>query len=377
MYFDYCATTPPDDRVIEAMTQCLRDSFGNPSSLHFYGRQAAAIVEDARQKVAALLGAKPDEIVFTSGATEANNLALGGILQPWEGKQPHLITCAIEHHAVLHTANQMKKMGCDLTVLPVDRQGCVDPDAVRQAIRPNTRLISIMHVNNEVGSIQPVAEIGKIARERGVTFHTDAVQGVGHLDTHVELMNVDLLSISAHKIYGPKGVGALFVRTGVHLEPQILGGPQERQLRAGTENTAGIAGFGVAADLVHQFRAQDCEKYQQLRGYFGSKVYEKISDVIINGAAPDHQSPHVLSLTFPGVVSEMLQIRLSMKNIAISLGSACNSSEIVPSHVLLAMGFSPELADATIRVSIGRLTTLAEIDQMIDILSYEINQMKR
>lgn len=368
MYFDYCATTPISEEVLEAMRPFLGDDFGNPSSLHQYGRKAAQAITHARNQVAALLRANSEEIIFTSGATEANNLALMGNLRPWENTRAHLITSAIEHHSVLHTAEALERMGCDVTYLPVDSRGLISIDELRRAIRSETRMISIMHVNNEIGTIQPLVEIGKIAAEHAIIFHCDAVQGIGLLDVDVKELGIDLLSISAHKIYGPKGVGALYIQDGIEIQNLFYGGSQERAIRPGTENVPGIIGLGKAAELVQQNKHKNKQHIAELRDQLIYQLSSTIPNLVVNGPEGDLVCPHVLSLTFPGSVAEMMQIQLSMNDIAISLGSACNSKEIAPSHVLLAMGLSSADADATIRISIGNETTQEEINRLAETL---------
>jgi cysteine desulfurase len=368
MYFDYCATTPISEEVLEAMRPFLGDDFGNPSSLHQYGRKAAQAITHARNQVAALLHANSEEIIFTSGATEANNLAIMGNLRPWENTRAHLITSAIEHHSVLHTAEALERMGCDVTYLPVDSRGLISIDELRRAIRSETRMISVMHVNNEIGTIQPLAEIGKIAAEHAIIFHCDAVQGIGLQDVDVKELGIDLLSISAHKIYGPKGVGALYIQDGIEIQNLFYGGSQEKAIRPGTENVPGIIGLGKAAELVQQNKHKNKQHIAELRDQLIFQLSSIIPNLMVNGPEGDLVCPHVLSLTFPGSVAEMMQIQLSMNDIAISLGSACNSKEIAPSHVLLAMGLSPADADATIRISIGNETTQEEITKLAEIL---------
>lgn len=369
MYFDHCATTPTAQEVVAAMQPYWREVYGNPSSLHQAGRKAAAALQVARQQVAALVHAGASEILFTSGATEANNMALQGVLPVGAYEELHLITTSIEHHAVLHTMQAMEKRGARVTYLPVDELGLISIEDLQDAIRPETRLISVMHVNNEVGSIQPIAKVAQIAHAAGALLHVDAVQGVGLWDVDVHALGIDLLSISAHKMYGPKGVGALFLRKGLSLEPLMYGGAQEKTLRPGTENVPGIVGFGKAAELIAQHREEYRAHIVQLRSTLIKFLLEKVPTVIVNGPEDPLVSPHVLSLTFPGCVAEMMQIQLAMQGIAISLGSACNSQEINPSHVLMAMGLSREAADATIRVSFGKDNTLAEVHKFAEVLA--------
>lgn len=350
------------------MAKALDENFGNPSSMHWAGADSNQIIKQARADVAWGIGCRPDEIVFTSGATEADNLALFGTLRRFPANKAHLITSAIEHHAILHAAEQLERDGYSVTYVPVDEHGLVDPQDVRRAICPETRLISIMYVNNEVGSIQPVAEIGRIAREHNVQFHTDAVQAVGSFDVRVDDLNVDLLSLSAHKIYGPKGIGALYVRSGIDLAPMILGGSQEGSLRAGTENVPGIAGLGAAMNLVRGHRANERARLLGLRKYLIDGLQAISPAVIINGPEED-VAPHILSISFIGIDAEMMLIRLNGEGIAVSLGSACNSKSIEPSHVLTAMNMPQEQIESTLRFSLGMPTTKAEIDESLEVIS--------
>lgn len=373
LYLDYCATTPIHPDVREAMLPALGDLYGNPSSLHWAGREARSALQVARQQVADLVGAQPDEVVFTSGATEANNLALRGVMQAQPPGAAHLITTQIEHHAVLHTAQWLENAGYAVTYLPVDGEGLVDLDDLRRAIRPDTVLISIMMVNNEVGTIQPVHAIGQIAHEHGVLFHTDAVQGVGLLDVHMSSMEIDLLVLSAHKLYGPKGSGALVVREGIKLTPILFGGAQERLLRAGTENVPGIVGLGAAAALMNDHKATERCRLRDLRQQLIDRLSADIPIVRFNGP-PDSVAPHILSASFPGTDGEMMLFRLNQSGIALSMGSACTSESIEPSHVLLAMGLPLEHIEGTLRISLGLPTTADDIDYIArclpDIVEY-------
>lgn len=368
IYLDYCATTPIHSSVQSAMLRVLDADFGNPSSLHWAGKDVRRLVDQARSDVANGIGCRPEEIVFTSGATESDNLALFGTLSLFPSEDAHLITSAIEHHAILHAAHRLEQQGYTVTYLPVDGCGVVNPEDVRQAIRPQTRLISIMSVNNEVGTIQPIAEIGKIAREHGVRFHTDAVQSIGLFDVNVDELNVDMLSLSAHKIYGPKGIGALYVRSGSELSPMIFGGPQEYSLRAGTENVPGIAGLGAAMNLVRGRRAEERARLAGLRRHLVNGLETLGSEVSVNGAE-ETTAPHVVSVSFTGVDAEMLQIRLNNDGLAVSLGSACNSKSIELSHVLTAMHLPRERIESTLRISTGMHTTLAEIECLLGTLA--------
>lgn len=367
IYLDYCATTPVHPEVRAAMMTALEDDFGNPSSMHWAGRRAGELVSQARSEVAASISAHPQEIYFTGGATEADNLALLGVMRRYEPGKAHLITTAVEHHAILHTAAQLEKEGYAVTVLPVDGQGLVDPQQVRKAIRPDTALISVMLVNNETGAIQPVADIANVAQEKGILMHTDAVQGMGLLDVNVDTLKVDLLSLSAHKIYGPKGVGALYVRRAVALKPLAFGGPQEQSLRPGTENVPGIVGLGAATRLTCQHKAEERKRLSDLRARLIDGLADRVPGVTING--PSHQvAPHVVSASFPGTDGEMMLIRLNAESIAVSLGSACNSKSIEPSHVLTAMGLPHEQIEGSLRISMGYPTTPDEINRFLEII---------
>jgi cysteine desulfurase len=368
IYLDYCATTPIHPLVRSAMLCAMEEDFGNPSSLHWAGMDARQLLDRSRRQVADGLGCKPEEIVFTSGATEADNLALFGTLRLFPPKEAHLITSGIEHHAVLHAARQLEMEGYSVTYLPVDNYGRMNVDDVRKAIRPETKLISIMFVNNEVGSIQPVAETGKIAREHGIRFHTDAVQAIGLFDVDVNDLGVDLLSLSAHKIYGPKGIGVLFVRSGVKLTPMVLGGPQEGMFRAGTENVPGIVGLGAAMELIRENRAKERARVLELRNYFINGLRMLDPGLIVNGKE-ETTTPHIVSVSFTGADAEMLLIRLNKEGLAVSMGSACNSRAIEPSHVLAAMKLSQEQIDATLRFSLGMPTTKEEIDGSLEMIS--------
>jgi cysteine desulfurase len=367
IYLDYCATTPVDQRVRQAMQTVLEDGFGNPSSLHAEGRKAAALRERARKQVAQGIGAQPAEIVFTSGATEANNLALHGIMRSNPPGKRHLITSAIEHHAVLHKAEALEASCCQLTVLPVSEDGQVDPRHLRQAMRPETSLVSIMMVNNEMGSIQPIAELACIAHEQGALFHTDAVQAIGTLPVDVHELGVDMLSLSAHKIYGPKGVGALFIRSGLELSPLLFGGPHEGGLRAGTENMPGIVGLGAALELVQEDRQTEALRLASLRAEFIAGLLKACPGAVVHGGKAN-QAAHIISVAFPGADAELLLFHLDQAGIYASMGSACNAEAIEPSHVLLALGLQETLIGATLRFSLGRPTTRTELERVQELL---------
>lgn len=367
LYFDHCATTPVHPEVRNAMAAALDETYGNPSSMHLVGQRARQLVEGARSQVAAAIGAIPQAIIFASGATEANNLALAGVMHALAPKRKHLITSAIEHHAVLHTAEALEKEGFQVSYLPVDRRGVVDPDEVRRAIREDTALISVMLVNNETGAIQPVRQIAEIAHKHGILLHTDAVQALGCLAVNVDELGADLLSLSGHKIYGPKGIGALYVRQGTPIQPILHGGPQEHRLRPGTENVPGIVGLGAAVELVSRERQQASERLVQLRALLVKSLQESVPGTIING--PQQQvSPHVVSVSFPSVNGEMLLFHLSRKGVAASMGSACNAQDIEPSHVLSAMGLPLEQIEGTLRISMGYQTTSDDIEQLLSVL---------
>jgi cysteine desulfurase len=352
IYLDYCATTPIQPEVREAIRPTLDELFGNASSLHSEGQTAAEALQQARLQVAEGIGCRPHEVYFTSGATEADNLALFGILRNHPPGSAHLITTSVEHHAVLHAAEQLESEGYTVTYLPVDSQGLVSPRAVRAAIRPDTVLISVMMVNNEVGAIQPISDIGRIAQEKGVLLHSDAVQGLGLLEVNVEKLGVDLLSLSAHKIYGPKGIGALYVREGVTVRPLLYGGTQENALRPGTENIPGIVGLGAAVAFTSQHKGKEYDRLRGLRQRLVEGLRRAIPSVIVNG--PETAvSPHVLSISFPGTSAELMLLFLNHRGIAVSMGSACTSRTIAPSHVLKAMNLPPEQIEGTLRVSLG------------------------
>ena len=361
IYFDYCATTPVHSSVREKISRALDWDFGNPSSMHWAGKDSKQLMTQARMDVAEGIGCHPNEIIFTSGATEADNLALFGSLRLFPPNKAHLITSSIEHHAILHTAAQLEREGYSVTYVPVNENGLVNPEDVRRAIRPETKLISIMYVNNEVGSVQPIAEIGRIARENNIKFHTDAVQAIGLFDVNVNDLKVDLLSLSAHKVYGPKGIGAVYIRSGIDLSPMILGGPQEHSLRAGTENVPGIVGLGAAMNLVRQHRADERDRLMGLRKYLVNGL-QAIGPVMIVNGLEEKTAAHILSVSFVGVDAEMMLIRLNAEGFAVSLGSACNSKTIEPSHVLTAMKLSQEQIESTLRISLGMPTTQEELD---------------
>jgi len=365
IYLDHSATTPVDPQVAELMMTYFLEYYGNPSSVHFFGRQVKKALEEARTQVASFINADTAEITFTSGGTEADNLAIQGAAKARAGKGKHLITSAIEHHAVLDTFKYLAKNGYELTILPVDEEGIVSVEELQKAIRPDTILISIMHANNEVGSIQPVEEIGRIAREKGILFHVDAVQSLGKIPIDVKKMNIDLLTVSSHKIYGPKGVGALYVRKGVKISPLVHGGSQERKLRSGTENAPGIIGFGKACELAAQRMEEENKELVRLRDKLLNGILARIDKVKVNGPFGEKRLPNNVNVSINYIEGESLLLSLDMLGIAASSGSACTSGSLDPSHVLLAMGLSHEVAHGSLRLSLGRQNTDEDIDYVL------------
>jgi cysteine desulfurase len=379
IYLDHHATTPIDPAVLEAMMPYLTEQFGNAASrTHPYGWEAEEAVETAREQIAALIHAKPEEIIFTSGATESDNLALKGIAWAYRDKGHHLITTTTEHKAVLDTCHSLERQGFEVTYVPVDRTGLVDPDAIRKAITPQTLLISVMQVNSEIGTVAPLAEIGAIAREHGVLFHSDAVQGVGKIACEVDALQVDLLSISAHKLYGPKGIGALYVRKTrperIQLQPLIDGGGHERGLRSGTLNVPGIVGLGQACAICQEVWPEESQRLLQLRQRLYDGLMSRLDEVTLNGH-PERRVPGNLNLCFARVQDESLL--LSLKDIvALSAGSACSSDGHEASYVLRAIGVAEPLAHSAIRFGLGRRTTAAEIDTVIDAVCDKVERLR-
>jgi len=360
IYMDHAATTAVRPEVLEAMLPYFSTEFGNPSSVYSWGRSARKALDSARDQVAALLGASASEIVFTSGGSEGANLAIKGVAWADQNRGKHIITSAIEHHAVLDTVLWLETQGFEVTILPVDEYGLVSPSQVEQALRPDTILVSIMHANNEVGTIQPISEIGAIVRRHGAHFHTDAVQTAGVLELNVDALNVDLLSISAHKFYGPKGVGALYVRKGVRLSPLIHGGGQEKRRRAGTENTAGIVGLAKAFELAQRDRIAENQRLTALRDRLIEGLV-KIPHTRVNGSL-EQRLPNNVNVCFEYIEGESMLLNLDLRGIAASSGSACTSGSLDPSHVLLAMGLSHEIAHGSLRLTLGRENTEADVD---------------
>ena len=369
IYFDNSATTPLDPRVRATMQPFLAEAFGNPSSLHWAGREARAAVERARQQIAALFGAKPDEIVFTASGTEANNLAILGLLEGWEGRENHIITSSIEHPAVLEPCRWLERRGVLVTWLPVDGDGLVNPTDLHRALRPTTRLVSIMAANNVVGTLQPLQELIRITREHGALFHTDAVQAAGKLPLNVTAMPFDLLTLSAHKLNGPKGVGALYVRSGVNLKPLLHGGGQERGLRSATENVAGVAGLGCAAEIAREEMPAEAVRLVELRDYLIQSLTASLPNAYVVGHRYRRLPGHIC-LGLAGQEGEAIKLLLALDEagIAISAGSACSAHQAgEPSYVLRAMGFDLLRARGSLRITLGRFTTKAEVDRFLNV----------
>jgi len=378
-YLDHAATTPMDGRVVEAMVRYLQVSWGNPSSIYFEGREARKALDGARRTVAGLLGARPNEIVFTSGGSESDNTAIRGVAFAAQARGKHVITSAIEHHAVLHAVEQLEREGFEATCLPVDAEGFVDPEDLSKAIRPDTTLVSIMYANNEVGTIEPLQDLVRVTRaaNRHIAFHTDAVQAAGVLETNVDSLGVDLMSITAHKIYGPKGVGALYVRSRTPFVGQVVGGGQERNRRAGTENIAGAVGLARALELAFEERDQRNAHMKGLRDYLWAELPARLSGVRLTG-------PRNLALRLPGnysccienVEGEAVLIQLDLNGISASSGSACTTGSLEPSHVLTAMGIDAQTARGSLRVSIGKDNTREDIDRLLDVVPRVVTKLR-
>jgi cysteine desulfurase len=382
IYLDHNATTPVHPAVLEAMLPYLGSEFGNASSPHYFGQRARQAIEGAREAVAALLRARSSEIVFTSGGTEADNAAILGVVglgllaQTQSARSPvHVITTAIEHDAVLNVCRALESRGASVSYVPAGRDGLVSPDAIRCALRPETALISVMHANNEIGTLQPIEEIGQIGAEADIPFHTDAVQSAGKIPIDVNRFGVDLLSLSAHKFYGPKGVGALFVRKGVELDPLLHGGGNERGRRAGTENVAAIVGLGKACELARSGIAEATVHLCELRNRLEQGLLARIPGARVNGD-PARRAPNTLSLMLPGVESESLVIALDLAGLACSAGAACSSGAVDPSHVLTSIGLTPAEARSTLRLSVGRPNTREEIDQALELIPAAVERQR-
>ncbi|MBI4263966.1 MAG: cysteine desulfurase [Acidobacteria bacterium] len=376
IYLDHNATTPLHPAVVDRMTVALREEFGNPSSVHHFGQRAKAAMDEARSATAALIGADPSEVVFTSGGTESDNVAIRGVAEALEsGPRRHLIASAIEHEAVLNTLKALARRGWKTTLLPVDASGIVSPDALRAALTDETALVSIMHANNEIGTVQPILELARVAHERGAHFHTDAVQTAGKLALDVGTLGVDLLSISGHKFYGPKGVGALWIRRGLRLLPLATGGKQERGRRAGTENVAGIVGMGVAAQAARAAMAEEGARLGALRDLLEHGILRDVPATMVNGAR-EPRVPNTTNISFDRVEAESLLIALDLEGIAVSTGSACSSGTLEPSHVLKAMGFPPHRTQNSIRFSLGSGNTEADIERVVAVLPGIVSKLR-
>ena len=376
IYLDHNATTPVDRSAADAMMRSLEHLFGNASSVHYYGQQAKAAIDDARSAVAALIGAEPAEVVFTSGGTEADNFAIRGAAEALEPSgRKHLITSGIEHEAVLNTFKALAKRGWRTTVLPLDASGIVSADRLREAMTDDTALVSIMHANNEIGTIQPIAELAGIARERGALVHTDAVQSAGKIPVNVRTLGVDLLAVSGHKFYGPKGIGALWVRRGVRLSPFLSGGKQERNRRAGTENVPGAVGMGVAAGVALEKMSAEATRLAALRDRLENGILSAVPNTDVNGSRAA-RVPNTTNISFDRIEAESLLIALDLEGVAVSTGSACSSGTLEPSHVLKAMNLSSHRAQNSIRFSLGASNTEEQIDHVISILPRIVTKLR-
>lgn len=373
IYLDHNATTPVRPEVRDRMLPFFGELFGNPSSAHSFGQEVKVQFEEARQRIADQLGASPAQIVITSGGTESDNYAIKGTA--FAAGEGHIITALTEHPAVLQTVSWLAKKGYDASYIPVGSSGVIDPDDVKKALRPDTILVSIMHVNNEIGTVQPVEEIAAITKEAGVYFHTDAVQSFGKLPTKVDDLGVDLLSVAAHKIYGPKGIGALYIRKGTRIDPLIIGGAQEKRRRSGTENIAGLVGFGEAIVRAEAEREQVYSRLVGLRDKLVKGLTDQIPEIVINGD-PSRTFPSTVSASVSHVEGESLLLSLDMEGIAVSTGSACSSGSLEPSHVLVAMGIETVLAQGTLRFSMGRGTTEAQIDHLLDVFPPIVQRLR-
>ena len=373
-YFDHNATTPLAEQALAAMLPCFRETYGNASSIHHFGQSARTLVERARQQVASLLHCRPREILFTGGGTEADNIAILGSVRAAAKSRKHVITSTIEHPAVLNTCQALEREGVDVSYVKVGSDGIVSPDAVRAALRPDTTLITIMHANNELGTVQPVAEIARIAREAGVMFHTDGVQSAGKIPTNVVELGVDFFSLSGHKIYGPKGVGALYFRKGVEFEPIQFGGSHQHGQRPGTENVPGIVGLGAAAEIAAQCLESEGKRLSALRDRLEKGVLERVELSRVNGGFP--RVPNTSSIQFDHVEGEALLIALDLRGFAVSSGAACSSGAVRPSHVLTAVGLSAERAKSTLRFSLGKQNTAEQVDALLEAVPAVVGHLR-
>ena len=375
VYADHNATTPVVPEVAEQMVPFLTETFGNASSIHSFGQKARAGTEKARKQVADLIGANPREIVFTSGGTEADNHAIRGVIGADDKKRKHIVSTAIEHNAVLNTCEALASDGVRTAFVEPNSAGVVDPEDIRAAITPDTVLITVMHTNNELGTVQPVAGIAAIAREHKIPFHTDAVQSAGKIPVNVTELGVDLLSLSAHKLYGPKGVGALWIRSGLPLQPLIFGGRHQHSRRAGTENVAGVVGFGAAAELARNHLEEEGERLGEMRDRLEAGIIERVPQAVVNGAGSP-RAPNTTNIYFDYVEGEALVIALDLKGIACSTGAACSSGAVEPSHVLTAIGLPDERARASLRFSLGRLTQAEDVDRILETLPGVVENLR-
>jgi cysteine desulfurase len=375
IYLDYAATTPTHPEVVKAMLPYFTDAFGNPSSIHSLGQETKAAIEEARDKVARLIGARSEEIVFTSGGTEADNFAVKGVAYANRQRGNHIITTSIEHHAVLEPCKFLEGQGFEVTYLPIDKYGLVDPEDVRKAITDKTVLISVMHANNEIGTIEPIPEIAKIAQRQEIYFHTDAVQTIGHIPVNVDVLGVDLLSISAHKIYGPKGIGALYIRKGTRIVPFMHGGEQERGRRASTENVPAIVGFGKAVEIAESEMQDEMERLTSLRDELIRGLFERMEGIYLNGH-PSQRLPSYVNISVEFVEGESMAISLDLDGIAASTGSACASNAVEASHVLLALGLPAWLCHGSLRLSLGRETTREDMERVLEVLPRIVSRLR-
>jgi len=376
VYLDYAATTPVDPEVLEVMRPYFSRDFGNPSSLHSFGQEAKKVLEQSRSIIAKAIGARNEEIIFTSSATESNNLSLKGIAFANKDKGDHLIISSIEHECVLNTAKWLSKQGFAMTQVPVDKFGLVNPGDIEKAIRKETILVSVIWANNEIGTIQPIEKIGKICRTKNVLFHTDAAQSFGKLPIDVAKINIDLLTASSHKVYGPKGAAFLFVRQGVNIEPLLAGGGQEFGLRSSTENLAAIVGFAKATEIAIRLMEKENQRLSALRNRIVEQILKKVSDSYLNGH-PEKRIANLANLRFAYVEGESITMELDSYGIAVSTGSACSSPKLEPSHVLLALGLKPEEIHGSVRISLGRWTTEEEIDYLLEVLPKVVEKLRK
>jgi len=374
IYLDYAATTPVDPEVERAMSPFFSEKFGNPASLHCFGREAKKALEDSRKTIAQEISSKPEEVIFTSSATESNNLALKGAALA--GRKKHILVSSVEHDCVLEASNWLKTQGFKIEKIPVNKNGLVDPEVVKRMVTDQTLVVSLMHANNEIGTIEPIKKVGEILKEKGVLFHVDAAQTFGRIKIDVNKKNIDLLTLSSHKIYGPKGVGALFVRKGVRLEPLLHGGGHEKGVRSSTPNVAGVVGFAQAVRVYRKKREEENKRLVKMRDRLIKEILKKIPHSFLNGH-PEKRLPNNINFGFKFIEGESIVLELDDKGIAASTGSACASENLTPSHVLLAIGLKPEGAHGSLRLSLGRWTTEQEIDKVIEVLPQIVKKLRK